>query len=60
MGMHTHLTTTTRLDLTFVVHQCVRFSICFKLFHEQAIKRVCRCLKEITDKGMILKIDESK
>ena len=47
-------------DLAFAVYQCVRFSICPKLCHEQAIKRICRYLKGTVDKGMILQIDESK
>ena len=59
MGMHTHLITTTRLDLTFIVYQCVRFSIYLKLRHDQTIKRVCGYLKGIADKSMILKLDES-
>ena len=60
MGMHTHLTTTTRPDLTFAVYQCARFSIYLKLRHDRTIKRVYGYLKGIADKGMILKINESK
>ena len=33
---------------------------CDKLIHEQAVKRICRYLKGTSDKGMILRPDESR
>ena len=48
-------------DQTFcAVHQCARYCTCPKLIHEQAVKRIIIYLVKTKDKGIEVKIDESK
>ena len=60
IGMLNYLAASTRPDILFAVHQCVRFAANPKLSHERALKRIVRYLKGTKDKGIILKPDPSK
>jgi hypothetical protein len=53
--MLTYLSTSTRPDIAFAVHQCARFSIAPKRIHEVAIRRIVCYLKGTQDKGYILR-----
>lgn len=55
IGMLTYLSTSTRPDIAFSVHQCARFSISPKRSHELAVRRIVRYLKGTRDKGYILR-----
>ena len=52
-----YLSSNTRCDIQFSVHQCARFSHSPKHSHGQAIKRICRYLASTSDKGLILQPD---
>jgi hypothetical protein len=51
IGMLTYLSTSTRPDIAFAVHQCARFSISPKRSHELAVHRIVRYLKGTKDRG---------
>ena len=53
IGQMNYLDGTTRLDIIFSVHQCAKYSIDPKQFHEEAVKRIGRYLKKIKDKGLV-------
>jgi hypothetical protein len=53
--MLTYLSTSTRPDIAFAVHQCARFSIALKRVHEIAVRRIIRYLKGTKTKGYILR-----
>ena len=55
MGMLLYLSSNTRIDIQFAVHQCARFTHVPKASHAEAIKRICRYLKGTLDKGVIMK-----
>jgi hypothetical protein len=55
IGMLTYLSTSTRPDIAFAVHQCARFSIAPKRSHEIAVRRIVRYLKGTHNKGYILR-----
>ena len=44
-----------RPDLAFAAHQASRFTHCPKKSHENAVKRICGCLKGTADDGSMLK-----
>jgi hypothetical protein len=54
VGMLMYLSSNTRPDLTFAVHQCARFSHRPRRSHEQALKRIGRYLVGTKTKGLIL------
>ena len=54
------LAASTRPDILFAVHQCARFCTSPRLIHEQAVKRIIRYLSRTKNKGIEVKIDESK
>jgi hypothetical protein len=55
IGMLTYLSTSTRPDIAFAVHQCARFSVAPRRSHEIAIRRIVRYLKGTHAKGYILR-----
>ena len=50
-----YLSGNSRPEISFEVHQCVRFTHFTRIFHEKSIKRIFRYLKETIDKGLIIK-----
>jgi hypothetical protein len=54
IGMLTYLSTSTRPDIAFAVHQCARFCTSPKRSHELAIRRIVRYLKGTKNRGYIL------
>jgi Reverse transcriptase (RNA-dependent DNA polymerase). len=55
VGMLLYLSSNTRPDITFAVHQCARYSHNPKVSHGKAIKRIVRYLQGTKDnKGMLL------
>ena len=57
VGMLMYLSSNTRPDIQFAVHQCARFTHCPRRSHEQAILRICRYLKGTKTKGMVFTPD---
>ena len=55
-----YLSSNTRPDIQFAVHQCARFSHNPKKSHGQAIKRICRYLVGTRLKGITFKPDLTK
>lgn len=55
IGKLTFLANSTRPDLSFVVHQCARYSTNLTALHEFAVKRIGRYLLSSPDQGLILK-----
>jgi hypothetical protein len=53
VGMLLYLSSNTRPDITYAVHQCARYSHNPKKSHGKAIKRIIRYLQGTKDKGMI-------
>ena len=58
--MLSYLTGTTRPEIFMVVHQTARFSSNPKISYERAIKRICKYLQGIKERGMIYKPDKTK
>lgn len=54
IGMLTYLSTSTRPNTAFAVHQCARFSCHPKCSHEIAVRRIVCYLKGTLNKGFIL------
>ena len=54
IGMLMYLSTNSRPDIAFAVHQCARFTHNPKASHAAAIKRILRYLNGTKDKGMML------
>ena len=54
VGMMMYLTSNSRPDIAFAVHQCARFTHSPKRVHEHGLKRIARYLLGTKDKGMIL------
>jgi hypothetical protein len=54
VGMLIYLASNSRPDIAFAVHQCARFTHHSRLIHEQALKRIGRCLVGTKTKGLIL------
>jgi histone deacetylase 1/2 len=55
VGMLNYLANSTRLDISFAVHQCARFSANPRLPHEKALKRIGRYLAGTLDNGLIIR-----
>ncbi len=55
IGMLTYLSTSTRPDIAFAVHQCARFSTNPKRIYEVAVRQIVRYLKGTQTKGYILR-----
>ena len=53
VGMLLYLSSNTRPDIQFAVHQCSRFTHSPRHSHAQALKRICRYLKGTADKGIV-------
>ncbi len=53
--MLNYLSTSTRPDIAFAVHQCARFSSHPKCCHKIAVRRIVRYLKGTQNKGYILR-----
>jgi hypothetical protein len=49
-----YLSSNSRPDCQFTVHQCARFTQAPKESHAKAVKRLCRYLKGTSTKGLIL------
>jgi len=60
VGMLLYLSSNTRPDIQFAVHQCSRFSHSPKHSHGQAVKRICRYLAGTKDKGITFTPDLKK
>jgi len=52
IGMLLYLSSNSRPDIQYAVHQCARFTHSPKMSHQQAILRICRYLKATDDKGL--------
>jgi hypothetical protein len=52
IGMLLYLSSNSRPDIQFAVHQCARFTHVPRASHEEAIKRICRYLKGTRNKGL--------
>jgi len=52
IGMLLYLSSNSRPDIQYAVHQCARFTHTPKMSHQQAILRICRYLKATEDKGL--------
>ena len=50
-----YLTSNSRPDIQYAVHQCVRFTHNPRASHEQAVLRICHYLKGTKDKGLVFK-----
>ena len=57
--MLNYIANCTRGDISFAMHQCVRFCNDPKRSHETAIKQIGKYLTETKDKGIILKVDRT-
>lgn len=55
IGMLMYLTSNSRPDIQYAVHQCARFTHNPRASHEQAVLRICRYLKGTKDKGLVFK-----
>ena len=55
IGKLNYLEKTTRSDISYITHQCARFTSCPKKEHGQAVKWLGRYLKATRKKGTILK-----
>ena len=56
----TYLASTSLPDIAFAVSYCARFSSCPMWSYEEAVKIIGRCLKRMSDKGIIFKFDATK
>jgi hypothetical protein len=52
VGMLMYLSSNSRPDIAFAVHQCAHFSFNPKKRHEEALKRIVRYLKVTKDRGL--------
>ncbi len=55
VGMLLYLSSNSRPDIAFAVHQCARFTHSPKQSHAKAIKRIVRYLKGTADRGLIMR-----
>ena len=55
VGMLLYLSSNSRPDITFAVHQAARFTHCPKASHEVALKRIGRYLKHTRNRGLVVK-----
>jgi hypothetical protein len=58
VGMLMYLSSNTRPDIQYAVHQCARFTHFPRKTHEDAILRICRYLQGTKDKGLRFKPEE--
>jgi len=58
IGMLMYLSTNSRPDIAFAVHQCARFTHDPRAPHSVAVKQIVRYLKGTADKGLIMTINE--
>jgi hypothetical protein len=58
VGMAMYISSNTRAELQFAVHQCARFTHAPKKSHGEALKRIVRYLQGTKDKGLRLKPTE--
>jgi hypothetical protein len=55
VGMMLYLSSNTRPDIQYAVHQCARFTHCPKKLHGEAAKQICRYLQGTMGKGLEFK-----
>jgi hypothetical protein len=55
IGMLMYLSSNSRPDIAFAVHQCARFTHSPKASHGEALRRICRYLKGTSNQGLILR-----
>jgi len=55
IGMLLYLSSNSRPDIQYAVHQCARFTHAPKQSHQQAVMRICHYLKATEDKGLSFK-----
>ena len=55
VGMLLYLSSNSRPDIQFAVHQCARVNHCPRKSHGEAIKRICQYLGGTQDKGLLFK-----
>lgn len=60
IGKLNYLERATRCDISYIVHQCARFSADPKVEHAKAVRWLGRYLLGTRDKGIILKPDDEK
>jgi hypothetical protein len=58
VGMLLYLSSNSRPDIQFAVHQCARFTHCPKKSHAEAVKRICRYLQGTREKGLIFNLEQ--
>jgi hypothetical protein len=56
VGMLLYVSSNSRPDIQFAVHQCARFTHCPKKSHGEAVKRICRYLQGTREKGLIFNL----
>ena len=54
IGMMLYLTSNTRPDISFAVHQCTRFTHNTKVSNETAVKRICSYLQGTKNNDLVL------
>jgi len=55
IGMLMYLTSNSRPDIQYAVHQCARITHNPRASHEEAVLRICHYLKGTKDKGLVFK-----
>ena len=60
IGKLNYLEKGTRSDISYITHQCARYTSTPKMNHAKAIRWIARYLKGTRDKGFIMKPDPSK
>ena len=58
IGMMLYLASNTRLDISFVIHQCAWFTHNTKASHKTDVKRICRYLQGTKDNGLVFNISK--
>jgi hypothetical protein len=58
IGMLMYLSTNSRPDIAFAVHQCARFTHDPRAPHSVAVKQIVRYLKGTAEQGLIMTIDD--
>ena len=53
IGILLYLASKKRIDISFSSHQCAQFTHNTKASHDTAVKRICRYLQGIKDKGLV-------
>jgi hypothetical protein len=60
VGSLSYLQAMVHPDITMAVQQCARFCNAPQRQHEEAVKRICRYLLKVRDKGLVMKPDPSR